>query len=239
MAPRAPRAYIACMDLPLLWSRLVTAIAQVPHSALLLATLAAVVLGVAGSMIKRPAPFAGGLMRGVSTLALAGILVLVVLQLSRFDPRFEMAIPEIGLPEQVVQGGETRIPLAPDGHFWVRAEVNGVPANFLVDTGATLTTLNTETAREAGLEPRRGGVPIMMQTANGSIAAKVATIDDLRFGNISASGLDAAIAPNIGRTNVLGMNLLRRLGSWRVEGETMILQPARAAAGQGEAAGAD
>ncbi len=194
---------------------------------MLLATLIAVVAGVVGSMLRRPAPLAARFMRAGSTLTLLGILALVVLQLSHLDPRFEMAIPELGLPQQSVEGGETRVPLAPDGHFWVRAEVNGVTAPFLVDTGATITTLNTDTARAAGLEPRRGGIPIMMQTANGPVAAQVSTIDSLSFGNIQASGLDAAIAPNIGRTNVLGMNLLRRLGSWRVEGDTMILVPGR------------
>jgi len=213
------------------WEQLAAIIARTPHSTLLLATLIAVVAGVVGSMLRRPAPLVARFMRAGSTLTLLGILALVVLQLSHLDPRFEMAIPELGLPEQSVEGGETRVPLAPDGHFWVRAEVNGVTAPFLVDTGATITTLNTDTARAAGLEPRRGGIPIMMQTANGPVAAQVSTIDSLSFGNIQASGLDAAIAPNIGRTNVLGMNLLRRLASWRVEGDTMILVPGRGDSG--------
>lgn len=219
------------MDLHHLWQNLAAAIAAMPRSGLLLATLAAVLLGVVGTIALRLAPGAGRMMRSVSTVALAGILILVVLQLSRFDPSLDMALPQLGLPEQQVEGGETRIPLAPDGHYWVRARVNGVPAAFMIDTGASVTTLNVDTAQAAGLEPRRGGIPIMMQTANGAIAAEVATIDTLSFGNIEAEGLDAAIAPNIGRTNVIGMNLLGRLGSWRVENGVMIMAPRAAAAG--------
>lgn len=213
------------MDLSPFWDSLVSVIASVPRSSLLLATLAAVFTGIVGTALMRPVPFLGRLMRGGSTLVLASVLILVVLQISRFDPRFEMALPEVGLPQQIVEGGETRIPLAPDGHYWVRARVNGVPAAFLVDTGATLTTLNTDTAEAAGLRPRTGGIPIVMQTANGTVNAHVTTIDELSFGNVTARGLDAAIAPNIGPTNVLGMNLLSRLGTWRVERGTMILTP--------------
>jgi aspartyl protease family protein len=115
--------------------------------------------------------------------------------------------------------------MARDGHFWLRAEINGVPARFLVDTGATLTAVSSDTAERAGLAPRRAGIPIRMQTANGMVAAKLTEIDDLRFGNVAAHGLDAIIAPGLGPTNVVGMNLLSRLSSWRVENNVLILVP--------------
>src|SRR3546814_9463490 len=86
------------------------------------------------------------------TTLFRSVLVTVILQLSRFDPRLEVAVPQIGLPQQVVEGGETRITMAGDGHFWLRAELNGVPANFLVDTGATLTAVSQGLADQAGLE---------------------------------------------------------------------------------------
>ena len=213
------------MDFAPVWDQLAHSISQVPRSGLLMAAVVAMLLGVIGSMTIRRLPPLGKLLRVCSTLGLMSILVLVVLQLSRMDPRFEMAIPEIGLPEQVVEGGETRVELAPDGHFWLRAEINGRPANFLVDTGATLTAVSTDTAEAAGLEPREGGLPVRMQTANGSVAADLTTIDELRFGNVAARGLDAIIAPGLGPTNVIGRNFLSRRQSWRVEGGTMILVP--------------
>jgi aspartyl protease family protein len=196
-----------------------------PQSGLLMAALGAMLLGVAGSFLLRPAPALGRLLRGASTLGLMGVLVLVVLQLSRVDTRFDLAVPEIGLPEQVVEGQETRIRRAPDGHYWIRAEINGHPADFLVDTGATLTAISDETASAARLEAREAGVPVRMQTANGAVAAELTTIDELRFGNVVARGLDAVIAPGLGPTNVIGMNLLSRLASVRLEGDTMVFVP--------------
>jgi len=213
------------MDLAPIWDQLAHSLSELPRSGLLLAALAAMVVGVAGSVMIRWVPALGRMLRVASTLGLMGILVLVVVQLARMDPRFEMAVPEFGYPEQVVEGGETRVQLARDGHFWLRGELNGEPVSFLVDTGATLTAVSAETAAAAGLEERSGGLPVRMQTANGAVAAQLTSIEELRFGNVTARGLDAIIAPGLGPTNVIGMNLLSRLASWRVEGDTMILVP--------------
>jgi aspartyl protease family protein len=213
------------MDFAPVWDQLAHSIRELPRSGLLMAALGAMMLGVIGSFMLRPAPVLGKVLRLASTLGLMGILVLVVLQLSRLDTRFDLAVPEIGLPEQVVEGDETRVRRAPDGHYWLRAEINGHAANFLVDTGATLTAVSSETAAAAGLEARESGLPVRMQTANGAVAAELTTIDELRFGNVVARGLDAVIAPGLGPTNVIGMNFLSRLASVRMEGDTMILVP--------------
>lgn len=213
------------MDFESFVTSLVGVIRSIPRSELLMAAIIAMIGGWVGSaMTRRHVPL-GTPIRTVSSVVLALILLTVVLQLSRMDPRFDVAIPQVGLPEQVVKGGETRIPMSPDGHFWLRANVNGVPANFLIDTGATLTAISEGVAERAGLEPRRGGIPIMLETANGMIEAKVATVDTLVFGNVAASGIDAVIASNFGDTNVIGMNVLARLKSWKVENDELVLVP--------------
>ncbi len=213
------------MDFAAVWEQIITNVKAVPQSGLLMATVVAVLLGVLGSMLVRLSAPLGRLLRFGSSLALAAILLMVVLQVSRMDPRFELAVPQMGLPAQVVEGVETRVPLAPDGHYWLQAEVNGVPARFLVDTGATLTAISSNLAAEAGLTARMGALPVQMQTANGTIAAEITAVDELRFGNVVARGLDAVIVPNLGETNVVGMNMLSRLASWRVENGTLILVP--------------
>ena len=225
MAHSSLAPYIHPMDIATTWDQLAAGIAGIPKSGLLIAAVISVIFGIIGGMIAGRASGLGKAMRRASSLGLLVVFVLVVLQLARFDPRFSLAVPEIGLPEQVVSGGETRLPLAADGHFWVEATVNGVPTNFLVDTGATLTAISSETAARVGAEPRPGGIPVQLRTANGSSTAQLTTLGVLRFGNIEASGLDAVIAPNLGEVNVVGMNFLSRLASWRVEGQTMILVP--------------
>src|SRR5437764_5290360 len=56
----------------------------------------------------------------------------------------------VGTPVQ--QGRETRIPMAIDGHFWVDARLNGHDVKFLVDSGATTTTIDRNTANAAGVD---------------------------------------------------------------------------------------
>lgn len=213
------------MDVHATWQAATEVIREIPRSGLLIATVAAVLGSILGTGIARHYSRFGRSMATICTLALAAILVVVMLQVSRFDPRLDIAVPELGLPEQTVAGGETRVPLAPDGHFWIDATVNGTRAAFLVDTGATLTAVSPGLAQRADLKPRTGGVPVRISTANGTVTADITTIDTLRFGNVKAGGLDAVIAPNIGQTNVVGMNFLSRLASWRVEGRTLILVP--------------
>lgn len=217
------------MDNPNILADIVNAVVgvlrEVPRSSLLMAAVGALIVGWIGAvMIRRNVP-TGGLVRFTSTVALCGILLAVVLQLARFDPRLDLALPGLGLPEQVVEGGETRIPMSPDGHFWLMAQVNGEPVEMLIDTGATLTAVSTRVANRAGLSPRKGGVPVQLSTANGTISADITSIGEIRFGNVAARGLDAVIAPNLGETSVIGMNLLSRLKGWRVEDNVMILTP--------------
>lgn len=203
-------------------------LAQQPLLALAVGAIFAVTLG---GMIKRAAPRLGRLIQGAGNLALVAALLLTIVQVARLTTGNDLALPQIGLPEQRVTGGETRIEMSNDGHFWLEASINGQTRRFLVDTGATLTALSQSTAEAAQVPVQPLRQSVLMRTANGTVTAELARIGELRFGNVIARDLDAVIAPGLGETNVIGMNLLSRLASWRVEGRTLVLVPNHPQAG--------
>jgi aspartyl protease family protein len=195
-------------------------------SPLLAAALVAIVVTLAGSLIGAAAPRLGRVLRAGGNLALVAVVGMTVLQVARLsNPALDLALPRIGLPAQRIDGDETRVPMAADGHFWIEALVNGEPRRFLVDTGATLTAISEDLAAQSGIEPAPGRMPVQLRTANGAMTARVATIGEFGFGNIVARDLDAVIVPGLEGIDVLGMNFLSRLKSWRVEDGELVLVP--------------
>jgi aspartyl protease family protein len=192
---------------------------------LLALAIASILVATLGGMLRRASPLLGGFVRGVGNLGLVAALLLTIAQVTRFTTGNDFALPQLGMPDQSVEGGETRVPMDRDGHFWITASVNGAKRRFLVDTGATLTAVSPSTAQAGQLKEKALSQAVLMRTANGTVQAQLTTIDELRFGSVVARDLDAVVAPGLGEANVIGMNLLSRLASWRVEGRTLILVP--------------
>jgi aspartyl protease family protein len=124
-----------------------------------------------------------------------------------------------------VQAGETlRIKQSLDGHFWVEGALNGKKVRFLIDSGATTTSISTETARRAGIKPS-SGMPALVQTANGTVSVDRGRADTLKVGMIERQRVAVHISEAFGEMNVLGMNFLSSLSGWGVEGKWLILKP--------------
>ena len=126
----------------------------------------------------------------------------------------------VGTPIQA--DGELRVPMAEDGHFWVEASVNGQPAPFLVDSGASFTTISRETADRAGVAT--GMRVALVQTANGTVRMRKARADSFSIGTIQRDDFPIQVNDR-DSSNVLGMNFLSSLRGWRVEGHDLVLQP--------------
>jgi aspartyl protease family protein len=121
--------------------------------------------------------------------------------------------------------GSLRIPRNDNGHFMITVQMNGKDARMLIDSGATITSISTETARKLGIEVDTGGFPVIVETANGMAEARRARLETLRVGPITRGDFAIHVGDGIGEEGLLGMNFLDTLGSWRVEGSMMILNP--------------
>ena len=170
-------------------------------------------------------PYVGRVFRALFSFALLAFGIFLILQQAPFDPNLSRITASLGLDRQEVVGEEVRIPMARDGHFWATVRLNGTERRMLVDSGATVTALSTATARAAGVDADATLVPLLMKTANGTVRADAGTLDRLEIGGIEARKLKVVISPGLGDTDVLGMNFLSELQSWRVEDRTLILTP--------------
>lgn len=123
----------------------------------------------------------------------------------------------------VVQGKETRIPMAIDGHFWIVGSLNGHEVKFLVDSGATMTTVDRATAKSAGvtISPQRDQI---VRTGNGIIRVASGRVETIAVGGIERRDMAIQVADN-DNLNVLGMNFLSSLSRWGVEGRWLVLVP--------------
>jgi aspartyl protease family protein len=129
-----------------------------------------------------------------------------------------------GEGQVVAVGKELRIRKSRDGHFWVDAQLNGKAVRFLVDSGATVTSISTATAASAGVETG-GGFPVLVNTANGTVRAQRARAERLAVGSIERRNMALHVSEAFGDTNVLGMNFLSSLSAWGVEGQWLVLKP--------------
>jgi aspartyl protease family protein len=98
-------------------------------------------------------PVVGRVVRLLFSLALAAFAFFLLLQQAPYEPHLASLASKLGLDKQEVSGGEVRIRMAGDGHFWADASVNGVKRRMLIDSGATVTALSVETAAAAGVAP--------------------------------------------------------------------------------------
>ncbi len=112
-----------------------------------------------------------------------------------------------------------------DEHFYIDASVNGTFIRFMIDSGATTTTMSADAAKSAGVDVDMDGFPVIVSTANGMAESRRGRVRQLTVGPITREDFPVHVSETLGDTNLLGMNFLSSLKGWKIEGETMILNP--------------
>lgn len=176
---------------------------------------------VASSLIGMRQPVGKTLKMVLAWVAIFGVGFILFSFRSEFSGLGQRLKAEaMGSPIQ--DGEQVRIPIADDGHFWVSAKLNGRDVRFMVDSGASITTVSRDTAVAAGMPI--GNEHVIVNTANGPARATKGYAGRLQIGSIARTDFPVDINEN-DDTNLLGMNFLSTLQSWRVESTYLVLQP--------------
>lgn len=128
-------------------------------------------------------------------------------------------------PRQSVmsEAGRIELPRAQDGHYYVTAQINGVPVNFVVDTGASAVVLTLKDAQRAGIDTDRLAFAGQAGTANGVTQVASVRLERFDIGGISDPGLRVLVNQGEMRNSLLGMSYLQRYGSVEIRDGTLIL----------------
>ncbi|MBK9431711.1 MAG: TIGR02281 family clan AA aspartic protease [Sphingomonadales bacterium] len=154
----------------------------------------------------------------------------VAFAIMSFRPEMKMAWNRIsgeltGAPRQTMQGDAIQLVRQDDGHFWMRAQLNGHQTDLMIDSGATTTAINSDTARGAMLTLDPVEESVELSTANGIVKARTASVEVVSIRELAIDDLDVVVSDGFGDTNVAGMNFLDLFDSWNVKGDVMTLKP--------------
>lgn len=119
--------------------------------------------------------------------------------------------------------GET-VTIAPDpnGMYYIHGSINGFQVSFVVDTGATLISMNRNEARRIGLDYKLKGVEALAETASGHSKIYLVKLKEVTIGNITLRDVDASVHDDDFPTVILlGNSFLGRINMNR---EGMLLQ---------------
>jgi aspartyl protease family protein len=179
---------------------------------------------VLGSLFVRRIPIADALKMMIAWVLIFGAAFILFTFRHEFQALWDRLVLEArGGVVQEQSGEELRVRQSADGHFYVDAQLNGQRVRFLVDSGATTTSISRSVADRAGVET--GGMPAVVQTANGLVTAERGRARSLKVGTIERRDLAVHVSERFGELNVIGMNFLSSLSSWGVEGRTLVLRP--------------
>jgi aspartyl protease family protein len=127
--------------------------------------------------------------------------------------------------EMLQLNAATALKAGQNGHFIVKAEINGRNVKVLVDTGASAVALSYEDAKDIGLHPGSLDYNVPVSTANGVVKAAGVNLDKVEIDGVRVSDVQGLVMPQgVMRGSLLGMSFLSKLQSFKVEDGVLYLK---------------
>ena len=130
---------------------------------------------------------------------------------------------DLTMRQSVVTEGTISVPRRPDGHYYVTALVNGVPIEFVIDTGATDIVIGQSDASAAGLNPADLAYLGSAMTANGQVRTASVTLNSLNLSGIEDRNVRAVVNEGAMDGSLMGMGYLGRFSNIQITDGQMIL----------------
>lgn len=175
------------------------------------------------ALASRRLPIGQTLRMAAMWAAIFAIALVLATLWSRNRPYVDGFLADAGLTGNLATGSTVILVRGEGGHFWANVSINGINRRMLVDTGATNTAITRETAKAAGIRIDET-FGVMVETANGTVIDHRATIDKFDLATIHAREVPVLVGDNLG-SDLLGIDFLSGLKSWRAEGNRLILEP--------------
>ncbi|MEM8592732.1 MAG: TIGR02281 family clan AA aspartic protease [Pseudomonadota bacterium] len=119
--------------------------------------------------------------------------------------------------QALVAGNEISVPRMPDGHFYLTLDINDVPVEFVVDTGATDVVLSEEDAARIGINIDDLAFFGQAMTANGPVDIARVTLDTVELGNFQDTQVRASVNSGQMDISLLGMTYLNRFNTLQIQ----------------------
>jgi len=130
---------------------------------------------------------------------------------------------QVNLGGKAAEGSGKQIVLIAQGggHFYAPGTINGKAVRFVVDTGATLVSLDQYEADRLGIDWKKGQRG-MSRTANGDTPIFRTTLPSVRIGDVQVYNVEAVVSPTPMPYILLGNSFLTRFQMKR-ENDVMTL----------------
>ncbi|HMA08521.1 MAG TPA: TIGR02281 family clan AA aspartic protease [Ramlibacter sp.] len=165
---------------------------------------------------------AGSVYQGVKVVSTAGDQAVVEIAGQRHTLRVGEAPASVGSGRASPGGGRIVLTAGSGGHFMTQGAINGQPANFMVDTGATMVSMSAADADRLGLN-YKAGQPGYSSTANGVAPVWRINLTSVRVGDVEVFNVDALVTPQPMPFMLLGNSFLSRFQMKR-ENDQMVLE---------------
>jgi aspartyl protease family protein len=126
--------------------------------------------------------------------------------------------------QQIGAAGEIVLPRQPNGHYYLTLDVNDVPVEFVVDTGASQIVLSQTDAARVGIDPASLRYLGLANTANGQVRTAPVWLDRVSLDDLQDFDVPAVVNDGQMDGSLLGMTYIDSFDTIQIRDGELILQ---------------